>query len=426
MKLKHTHVIILLFVCLANQAQINLVPNYSFEDTIGDCQSQMIVSNLVSSVKNWHTCTSNTTPDYYNTCANAIIYPNICTVPYNTRSYQTPHTGNAYLGIGTYFALNSSDSSQVEVEYISVKLKQSLRANTCYYAEFYTSLGNISKLAINQIGLLLSQNTFTTATGSFTNTIQPQVQWDTTKYFTDTLNWVKISGKFIAQGGEQYLTIGNFKDGLHLKKKTVNSNFIPAFGTVSGTFFSYVLIDDVSLYELPTPQLQSSYVICPNSDSLVIGDTARIQTRYQWYANGLTIDTTSYIKIKPNQTTTYVLHTTNCSTSTQTVVVTYSNNCEPIVIIEPTIPNVFTPNGDGTNDVWSFELKNMTEISYSIYNRWGNLIKGSTLMTQNYINWDGRTTSGEVCNEGVYFYTLQYTDANGDVHKKNGYVSLIR
>ena len=267
---------------------------------------------------------------------------------------------------------------------------------------------------------------FTTTPRSFTNTIQPQVQWDSTKYFTDTLNWVKISGTFIAQGGEQYLTIGNFKDGTHLIKKSLQSNFIQGFGHLSSRFASHILIDDVSLYELPTPQLPSSYTLCPNSDSLVLGDTARMQTRYQWYANGVAKDTTSYIKIKPNQTTTYVLHTTNCSTSTQTVVVTYSNNCEPLIITEPTIPNVFTPNGDGTNDVWSFELKNMMDVSYSLYNRWGNVIKNSMLTTQNYINWDGRTTSGEACNEGVYFYTLQYTDANGDVHKKNGYVSLIR
>jgi hypothetical protein len=42
------------------------------------------------------------------------------------------------------------------------------------------------------------------------------------------------------------------------------------------------------------------------------------------------------------------------------------------------------------------------------------------------INWNGRTTSGLECTAGVYFYVLEYTDVNGDTHKKNGYVTLIK
>ena len=72
-------------------------------------------------------------------------------------------------------------------QYITVKLNATLKANTCYYGEFYTSLADICKLGTNRIGMYLSQNTFTTSLGSFTNTIQPQIEWDTTKYFTDTM-----------------------------------------------------------------------------------------------------------------------------------------------------------------------------------------------------------------------------------------------
>jgi gliding motility-associated-like protein len=432
MKLKHIYIYILLFIGLANKAQINLVPNYSFEDTIGDCQIQMAIVNLGSKTKNWYTCFAGSSVDYYNTCVNSIAYPTMCSVPYSCRTYQIPHSGQAFIGLWIYEVISNPDSASIYSEDVAVKLNTSLKAGVCYYAEFYANLGNTSNIAINQLGMLLSNSVYTTTMGSFTNTIQPQVQWDTTQYFTDTLNWVKISAKFIAQGGEQYLTIGNFKDGIHLKKKSFMSNFITGGCTDVNTKRTYFLIDDVSLYELPTPQLQNAYIICPNSDSLVIGDTARVQTHYQWYVNGVPIDTTSYIKIKPpasasSATYTYVLHTTNCSTSTQTVVVTYSNNCEPIVIVEPTIPNVFTPNGDNINDVWEFSLgKGNTLNVLNIFNRWGLLIKNAELKTNTYILWDGRTTSGEACSDGVYFYTLQYTDANGDVHKKNGYISLLR
>jgi gliding motility-associated-like protein len=428
MTLKHIYIYIYMLAVVPNYGQVNLVPNYSFEDTLGSCQSGMGITptGTNTNVKNWYTNHIYSSPDYYNTCANSISYPNWSTIPYNSHSYQNAHNGNAYIGISTYGLVTSNDSVHIAAEYISVKLKQPLKTNICYYAEYYINLANICLVATNQIGMLFGQTSFTTASWSFTNTIQPQVQWDTTKYFTDTLNWVKISGKFTAQGGEQYLTIGDFKDGYHLKKTAVSSNFTSGFGSFGSRFFTYILIDDVSLYELPAPQLQSSYVICPTSDSLVIGDTARIQTRYQWYANGLAIDTTSYITIKPSQTTTYVLHTTNCGTNTQTVVVTYSNNCEPIIIVEPTIPNVFTPNGDGINDVFTFSVVGAKNLVFGIYNRWGNLIQTTTLQQQTTVLWDGRTTSGEECASGVYFYTLEYTDANGDVHKKNGYVSLIR
>ena len=40
--------------------------------------------------------------------------------------------------------------------------------------------------------------------------------------------------------------------------------------------------------------------------------------------------------------------------------------------------------------------------------------------------WNGRTTSGIECSEGIYFYTLEYKDAKGDTQKKNGYITLLR
>lgn len=310
MKLKSTYLFIYyLFIYLNNYSQINLVPNPSFEDTIGGCQSQMGITTFWSNVKNWKTNHVYSSPDYYNICANAIVYPNICTIPYSSRSYQNPHAGNAYTAIGTYYIDTSNDSINIGSEYISCSLNSPLKQNTCYYAEFFTNLSNISEVTINQISILFTQNTFTTAPYSYTNTIQPQIQWDTTQCFTDTLNWVKISGTFVAQGGEKYLTIGNFRDGAHLKKESAVSIFTPAFGSFTTRFFTYILIDDVALYELPTPQLQSNAItICPNADTLTLGDTARIQTRYQWFANGTAIDTTSFIKVKPNYNLRFTNH----------------------------------------------------------------------------------------------------------------------
>jgi gliding motility-associated-like protein len=384
----------------------------------------------INFVKYWQTNHNFSSPDYYNICANS--YPlnpiSECSVPYSCRSFQYPRTGNAYMGIALYSdEFNPTDTINVFSEYLSTQLNMPLKANTCYYAEMYVNLANSSLQTVNQISMLFSNPNFTTTAFSFTNTIQPQIQYDTTLFLIDTLNWVKVSGKFIAQGGEQFLTIGNFRDGGHLKKQTVSSNFTSPI--CAGVFrYAYIHIDDVAVYEILTPQLQSNAItICPNADTLVLGDTARIQTHYQWFANGIAIDTTSFIKVKPNQTTSYVLQSTNCTTTTQTIVVTYSNNCESIVVVEPIIPNVFTPNNDSTNDVWRFSLgKGNTLKGLNIYNRWGNEIAVTSRASVTQINWDGRTTSGEETPSGVYFYVLQYTDANGDEHKKNGYITLIK
>lgn len=430
MKLKVTYLFIYLFIYLNTNAQINLVPNASFEDTIGDCQSQLFISTFYHKVKQWYVPSYYNSPDYYNNCSNAITYPHWSTIPYNAHCYQTPHFGEAFLGIYNYIISDPVDSSKIDVEYVSVKLNKSLSPNICYYGEMYINLGNIGEIAVNQMSMLFTQSTFTTSQFSYTNTIQPQIQWDTTKYFTDTLNWIKISGKFVAQGGEQYLTIGNFKDGLHTKKTHIGTNFIPGFASwPNPKFYSYMLIDDVALYEISTPQLQSNTItICPNSDTLILGDTARIHTNCQWFVNGIPIANTSFIKVKPSQTTTYVLQSTNCTTTTQTIVVTCSNNCESVVVIEPIIPNVFTPNNDSINDVWRFNLgKGNTLKDMSIFNRWGNLIYQKTNnLSQTTVLWDGKTTSGEETPSGVYFYILQYNDANGDEHKKNGYITLIK
>ncbi|MDF2452699.1 MAG: hypothetical protein K0S26_2203 [Bacteroidota bacterium] len=418
-----------LVIYFNSYSQINLIPNPSFEDTVGACFVQMNINNA----KFWYKAKA--TPDLYNECANFFSgnpYPNAASIPQNCYGYQTPHLGESYAGIGLYSLNYLPDSVKIANELAGVKLREPLKFNQCYYGEFYLSLGNINMITLNTIGMLFTQNTYTLHPDSFNNLVSPQIQWDTTQYFTDTLNWIKVSGTFIAQGGEEYLTIGNFKDGAHVKKKFISTGFVTPCGISNPNSGVYVFIDDIALYEIPSPQLSfNSITMCPDADSLLLGDTARIQTSYQWFANGGLIATTSSITVKPDQTTTYVLQTTQCNTSTQTVVVTYSSNCEPVVVVEPIIPNVFTPNNDSINDVWRFNLgKGNTLKSLSIYNRWGNDLTPSFYQLEHSkattVLWDGRTTSGEQTPGGVYFYMLQYVDANGEEHRKNGYITLIR
>jgi gliding motility-associated-like protein len=74
-----------------------------------------------------------------------------------------------------------------------------------------------------------------------------------------------------------------------------------------------------------------------------------------------------------------------------------------------TVPNVFSPNGDGTNDRFSPELN--SELSscaaMKIYNRWGNLISASGGAE---LWWDGRTEDGKAVPAGTYFYIISLNE----------------
>ena len=92
------------------------------------------------------------------------------------------------------------------------------------------------------------------------------------------------------------------------------------------------------------------------------------------------------------------------------------------------VPNAFTPNGDGLNDVFK-ALTNSNDISefrMLIYNRWGQQLFESDDVNR---GWDG-TYKAEPCPEGVYIWIISYKQAgNLKAEQKtpfNGQVTLIR
>ena len=86
------------------------------------------------------------------------------------------------------------------------------------------------------------------------------------------------------------------------------------------------------------------------------------------------------------------------------------------------LPNAFTPNGDGNNDVFLVRGKGIETLSVSIYNRWGNKV----FETEDEIRgWDG-TYKGSEQNSGVFVFIVQGTFVNGKAFKESGDVELIR
>lgn len=106
--------------------------------------------------------------------------------------------------------------------------------------------------------------------------------------------------------------------------------------------------------------------------------------------------------------------------------VCFSNKFEAQSIADSIkVPNVFTPNMDGINDVFKASIPNEMEIgnySLSIYDRYGVLIFDTQKARQ---HWDGRTSSGLPCSEGTYFYLLQLNVSLQQI-ELTGFVQLFR
>lgn len=114
-----------------------------------------------------------------------------------------------------------------------------------------------------------------------------------------------------------------------------------------------------------------------------------------------------------------------------TLVVTSANGCTDTILFDVyvdntilvEVPNVFTPNGDFTNDVWVPTLKGVETANGKIFNRWGMLMAD---FSETVNTWDGKTKGGNDVPEGTYFYVMDYTTIDGVADSKKGTITVIR
>jgi gliding motility-associated-like protein len=236
-------------------AQLNLVPNGSFEeyDTCPDNYSQ------IEKCTYWYAATLGTS-DYYNTCADPLSY---VSVPANLMGNQNTYDGNGYVGIFVLYA-----DSQVMYnnyrEYVQTKLTSNLIHNQEYYLEFYVCRGEKIGFSIDRIGALFT--TYPISRNDAQPIIAtPQIENVRHHIITDTVNWTKISGTFIASGGECYLTIGNFYDRYDCDVYWRDPNNRP-WEWVSEDY-AYYYIDGIT-FKLVDSWIKVPNVFTPNNDEL--------------------------------------------------------------------------------------------------------------------------------------------------------------
>ncbi len=97
-------------------------------------------------------------------------------------------------------------------------------------------------------------------------------------------------------------------------------------------------------------------------------------------------------------------------------------------VVKLFIPNVFTPNNDGDNDVFDIDAQGLDEYDLSIYNRWGELVYQSRIdgIGNDGFNWTGRNRGLGYYPEGTYFYIFKFKyGCDPKQHKTTGTVTLI-
>ena len=184
----------------------NLVINPSFEEYL-QCPEKM--SNLEEDVVGWSAPTLGTT-DYFNSCSSKMG------VPYNFIGNQEVKFGNGFAG----FYLKAPNNYR---EYIQGKLSETLETGRRYSLSFYISLAESSKYGVSEIGIFFSQNQIKTKSKRFlsltklyeTEKIMNFIKIGDYNYFMENNGWMKLEAEFVAEGGENYFTIGNFHTDMH-------------------------------------------------------------------------------------------------------------------------------------------------------------------------------------------------------------------
>lgn len=230
----------------------NLVPNPSFElyDTCptGLGQTYRII--------NWSAYSN--TPEYYNSCATGT---SMVSCPYNFAGYQTPLDGNAYAGFCPY-----SDGGTDFREAIGCSLLSSLSIGQKYFVSFFVvNAGTVSgpgwNCCINKLGMR-----FSTIPYSFSNPIQtnnsPHVYTDS--IIKDSINWIMITGSFVADSNYQYLAISNFFDDLNTDTSKYNNWACVSYYLLDGICVSTDSIYTVSWTSLEEIKNKNIFKVFPN------------------------------------------------------------------------------------------------------------------------------------------------------------------
>ena len=177
------------------------------------------------------------------------------------------------------------------------------------------------------------------------------------------------------------------------------------------------------------------HVEIANGESIVVqaGTPVKLTTKnspdivdWKWYpSKWLSCSTCAETIAAANENITYHVTAANqghCEASDDVTISVICNNANVYV------PNTFSPNHDGSNDVFYPRGTGLYTIkSFKIFNRWGQVVFSKNGISANdpQVGWDG-TLNGAILQPDVYVYTLEVICQNNNILPIKGNVTLIR
>ncbi len=169
----------------------------------------------------------------------------------------------------------------------------------------------------------------------------------------------------------------------------------------------------------PSAKPGSSEPLSISSDTLLCrGEYLTLEAKggdsYTWNTG----ESTAAVIVNPTETTIYsVTATSNSGRQLIREIEVKVVDCKKL-----NVPNAFTPNADGVNDIFEVFGNDIQDFYIIILSRTGQIVYESKDLKS---GWDG-SLKGKPAELGVYIYRIEYKDQNGITHKQNGQITLLR
>jgi hypothetical protein len=383
-----------------------LFPNYSF----GQIANYVSNGGFEDTIPNFYQSAFNAA-NYWNSMdTNKSAYlvfstiPYINSSPYCSTGFQYPRSGSNFM-IGQFFCEGPLCSVNTERGYPRNRLKQLLQAGKTYCAKYYVVNTNNNRVAMERYGMYFGSSIIDTI--NYCNIpliyLTPQVE-NNNGIITDTLNWIPITGTFVATGTEKYMVIGNFRSNAATNTLQLN--------TPLTTQSADIYIDDVSVIELNLPAYAGPDIWGIPTTTVYLGrpQDVGIDEACMWYKlpNTTTaIDTAAGITVTVGITTnTYIVRQEICGNVKWDTVVVHASALG--IVGSSGVENNIKIYPNPANEILNIEFVTLSGVeasntNYSIINSLGQVIKEEDLQPTQQANGSVSATinTKELAN-GVY------------------------
>jgi len=227
-------------------------------------------------------------------------------------------------------------------------------------------------------------------------------------------------GSTILWSPEEYITQGQGTDQIWTNAPTTTTYFVTVTAPSGCTW-------NGSAQQAVSPLTASSIQATANPLVLVSGGNVQLHAyptdlSYSWSPQQPLDDPTSDSPIAIiNSTTLFTVRVSDgiCAKDASVLVEVRELVCdEPDIFV----PNTFTPNGDGQNDVLFVRGRNIATLDFKVFDRWGELVFETTEMSR---GWDG-TYEGRPVDPAVFVYHLTAYCVDGQQYFTKGNVTVVR